>query len=95
MNTCTTETPKVAGIHELAREHLTTLCDEFIDGDPVRIVSAWRNAERMAPEDLAGTYEGPYTLRLRVSASNPAKRKGYLKLWLFLFMMRTHTWPHV
>lgn len=66
MNTCTTESPKVAGIHELAREHLTTLCDEFLDGDPVRIVSAWRMAERMDPEDLADSYEGPYGLRLRV-----------------------------
>ena len=66
MNTCTTEAPKVAGIHELAREHLTTLCDEFLDGDPVRIVSAWRLAERMDPEDLADSYEGSYGLRLRV-----------------------------
>lgn len=66
MNTCTTATPSVAGIYQLAREHLTTLCDEFLDGDPVRIVSAWRCAERIAPEDLAHPYEGPYELRLRV-----------------------------
>lgn len=61
MSTCTTEAPKVA-VHELAREHLTILCDEFLDGDPVRIVSAWRLAERMVPEDLAN----PQALRLRV-----------------------------
>lgn len=66
MNTSTTASPSVAGIYELAREHLTTLCDEFLDGDPVRIVSAWRCAGRMDPDDLADTYEGPYGLRLRV-----------------------------
>ena len=59
-------TQQVPGIYELARAPLTTLAEEFRSGDLVRIVSAWRKAERMAPEDLADSYEGPYTLRLRV-----------------------------
>jgi hypothetical protein len=57
---------RVPGIYELAREHLTTLAEEFHSERWVRIVSAWRHAARMDPEDLADLYEGPYGLRLRV-----------------------------
>lgn len=57
---------RVPGIYELAREHLTVLVEEFRSGDLVRVVSAWRRAERMDPEDLADSYEGPYGLRLQV-----------------------------
>jgi len=54
------------GIYELAREHLTTLAEEFHSERWLRIVSAWRRAARMDPEDLADSYEGPYGLRLQV-----------------------------
>lgn len=67
-------TQQVPGIYELAREHLTVLAEEFRSGDLIRIVSAWRRAERMDPEDLADSYEGPYGLRLRVIDDIGCKR---------------------
>lgn len=65
---------QVPGIYELAREHLTVLAEEFRSGDLIRIVSAWRRAERMDPEDLADSYEGPFGLRLRVIDDIGCKR---------------------
>ncbi|MCV0098077.1 hypothetical protein [Pseudomonas aeruginosa] len=61
-----TVTQQVPGIYELARENLTVLAEEFRSERWVRLVSAWRRAVRMDPEDLADSYEGPYGLRLRV-----------------------------
>lgn len=62
----TNQAQRVPGIYELAREHLTTLAEEFHSERWLRIVSAWRRAARMDPEDLADSYEGPYGLRLQV-----------------------------
>lgn len=57
---------RVPGIYELARHHLTVLCDQFLYADPVRIVSAWECGKAVNPEELTDPYEGPMSLRLEV-----------------------------
>lgn len=66
MRTTNESEARVTGIYELARHHLTVLCDQFLYADPVRIVSAWECGKAVNPEDLTDPYEGPMSLRLEV-----------------------------
>lgn len=66
MSTTNESEARVPGIYELARHHLTVLCDQFLYADPVRIVSAWECCKAVDPEDLTDPYEGPISLRLEV-----------------------------
>lgn len=66
MSTNNESEARVPGIYELARHHLTVLCDQFLYADPVRIASAWECGNAINPEDLTDPYEGPMSLRLEV-----------------------------
>lgn len=66
MNTNEEKVTRIAGIHELARHHLTVLCDQFLYADPMRIVSAWKCSKAIDPEDLTDPHEGPMAMRLEV-----------------------------
>lgn len=66
MSTNNESETRVPGIYELARHHLTVLCDQFLYADPVRIVSAWECGKTIDPGDLTDSYEGPMSMRLEV-----------------------------